>query len=74
MRQEKVEDIKSNMEMLDDIIVENLKSEYEEKLAELKSQKTKFIERREYLVKLETDSQGFIDRRLFDFKRPIIYG
>lgn len=44
------------MEMLDDIIVENLKSEYEEKLAELKLQKTKFIQRREYLVKLETDS------------------
>ena len=56
MREEKVEDIKSNMEMLDDIIVENLKSEYEEKLAELKLQKTKFIQRREYLVKLETDS------------------
>ena len=53
---EKVEDIKSNMEMLDDIIVENLKSQYEEKLVELKSKKAQFIKRREYFVKLETDS------------------
>ena len=53
---EKVEDIKSNMEMLDDIIVENLKSQYEEKLVELKSKKAQFIQRREYFVKLETDS------------------
>ena len=74
MRKEKVDDIKSNMEMLDDIIVENLKSQYEEKLAELKSKKTQFIERREFLVKLETDSQGFMDRRLFYLKRSLIYG
>ena len=44
------------MEMLDDIIVENLKSQYEEKLVELKSKKAQFIKRREYFVKLETDS------------------
>jgi len=55
--QEKVEDIKSNMEMLDDIIVENLKSKYEKKLDGLKSKKAQFIKRREYLVKLETDSE-----------------
>ena len=71
---EKVEDIKSNMEMLDDIFVENLKSQYEKKLVELKSKKAQFIKRREYLVKLETDSQGFMDRiHGPNFKRPIIY-
>ena len=48
--------MKSNMEMLDDIIVGNLKSEYEEKLAVLKSKKNHFIERREFLVKVETES------------------
>ena len=62
------------MEMLDDIIVENLKSQYEEKLDELKSKKAQFIQRREYFVKLETDSQGFMGRiHGPNFKRPIIY-
>ena len=63
---EKVKDIKSTMEMLDDIIVENLKSQYEEKLAELKLKKAHFIKRREFLVKLETESQGSITIKPID--------